>query len=376
MFGPTRWNNGRLRAIAALRPRSAPENRPVTVALQRTEAYFEGVQNLRRVLTVLCACALTSLGVPSARGQESAPVANPGLLLIASMGESTLSIIDEATWRTVAVLATGSQPHEVRVSPDQRHAFVVAGRTITAVDLVTLSVARTFDLGEFRAHDVRISRDGRTLWAACAQRRTVLELDAETGAVRHRYDTARDGAWFVEVTPDEQHLITPNLEGKSVSVIDRVGKSTAVIPLDASAYGIDVSPDGAQVWVSGKHLSIVDTRTARLVRTLQTTAADTGRLRLAPDGRRVIVAMARSLVVLEASTGRLLREVSLAAAPKVLTVSGDGARAYVTHPEAQTATVIDLEAGRVIASLPTGARPDGIAWARRAPGGVTPRGAL
>ena len=285
-----------------------------------------------------------------------------GLLLVVSMDEAKVDIVDEATLRTLASLKTGERPHEVRVAHDGRSAYVVAGRTITAIDIPARTVRATFDLGEFAAHDVRISRDGRRLWAACARSQTVLELDADAGTVLKRYPTNRDGAWFVEVTPDEAKLYTPNLEGTSVSVITRASSDVKVLPLDYRAYGIDITPDGKYVLVSGRSVAVIDTATDAVVRTIATTPPDTGRIRITPDGGRVVVAMEKSLALYDIASGRLLREIPLPASPKVLTVSGDGRRAYLTNPDANSATIVELADGSVT-TLQTGKRPDGIAWA-------------
>src|ERR1044072_6928698 len=90
-----------------------------------------------------------------------------GVLVIAYMGESRVVLVDGATYKTLATLETGKNPHEVRVSPDKRHAYIAAGKWITALDLKKRKVKATFDLGTFSAHDIRVSRDGRLLWAAC-----------------------------------------------------------------------------------------------------------------------------------------------------------------------------------------------------------------
>ena len=285
-----------------------------------------------------------------------------GLLLIVSMNESKVDIIDESSLKTVASLKTGKGPHEVRVAPDGRNAYVVAGGTITAIDIAKRAVRATFDLGDVVTHDIRISRDGTRLWAACAPTRTVIEVDTDKGTVLKRYSTNRDGAWFVELSPDESKLYTPNLEGTSVSVITRSSASVKVLPLDFRAYGIDITPDGKTVLVSGRALTVIDTTTDAVVRTIATTPAETGRLRITPDGLQVVVAMAKSLAVFDIATGRLLREIPLPASPKVLALSGDGRRAYLTNPEANSVSIVELGEGEV-ATLPSAQRPDGIAWA-------------
>ena len=304
-------------------------------------------------------------GTAAQREPASGAGTSSGLLLVVSMDESKVDIIDEATLGTLASVNTGKSPHEVRVAPDGRTAYVVSGPTITAVDLSSRTVRRTFDLGEFAAHDVRISRDGRRLWAACARQQTVLEIDTETGAVLNRFRTSRDGAWFVEVNQDETKLYTPNLEGTSVSVITRATGEVKVLPLEYRAYGIDRTSDGRHVLVSGRGVAVIDTSSDVISRTIATTPLDTGRLRSTPDGRRVVVAMEKSVAVFEIASGRLIRETPLPASPKVMALSGDGQRAYLSNPDDHSATIVDLAQGRVLTTVKTGRRPDGIAWAPR-----------
>ena len=107
-------------------------------------------------------------------------------------------LVEAETYKTVATLETGKNPHEVRVSPDHRHAYVAAGKSITAIDLKERKVKATFDLGTHSAHDIRVSRDGRRIWAACARTQVILELDSETGKILKTYPTNQEGSWFVD----------------------------------------------------------------------------------------------------------------------------------------------------------------------------------
>ncbi len=309
----------------------------------------------------LCALQLVVFVSPGwARGQTGP---SRGVLVIASMGESRVSIVDGATYRTLVRLETGKNPHEVRVSRDRRHAYVAAGKVITAVDLRRRKVRANFDLGSYSAHDIRVSRDGRRIWAACAAAQTVLELDSATGRILKAYRTEQQGSWFVEVTPDERKLYTPNLEGKSVSVIDRATGRVKVIRFEHPVYGIDINPDGKEVWVSGGDLAVIATATDEVTARVRASEAETGRLRLTPDGRKVVVALSRTLAVFDAKTRRLLSETPLGASPKVLTLSGDGRRAFLTNPDDNSVSVVDIVNGRRLSAFPTGTKPDGIGWA-------------
>lgn len=299
---------------------------------------------------------LTQVSIANAAAQA-------GILVIAYMGESQVVLVDSRTYKTLATLETGKNPHEVRVAPDKRHAYVAAGKTITAVDLKKRKVKATFDLGSYSAHDIRVSRDGRRLWAACAGAETILELDAETGRILKAYKTDQQGSWFVEITPDERKIYTPNLEGKSVSVIDRATGKVKVIRFEHPVYGIDITPDGKEVWVSGGDLGVIDTATDEVTARIKTSEAETGRIRLTSDGKRLVVALSKKLAVFDVKTRRLIGETELAAGPKVLTLSKDNRRAFLTNPDDNSVSVVDIVAGKQLTVFPTGKKPDGIGWA-------------
>ncbi|HKS28641.1 MAG TPA: PQQ-binding-like beta-propeller repeat protein, partial [Pyrinomonadaceae bacterium] len=224
-------------------------------------------------------------------------------------------------------------------------------------------VRAVFDLGTYAAHDIRVSRDGKRIWAACGPQQSILEMDSETGKILKTYKTEQAGSWFVEITPDERKLYTPNLEGKSVSVIDRETGKVKVIPFKDPVYGIDITPDGKQVWVSGGDLAVIDTATDEVIARVKTSEAETGRIRLTSDGRKLVVALSKKVVVFDAKTHRQISEAELSSSPKVLTLSGDNRRAFLTNPDDNSVSVVDIVAGKLLATFQTGKKPDGIGWA-------------
>lgn len=286
-----------------------------------------------------------------------------GVVVVAYMGESQVVLVEGATYKILATLETGKNPHEVRVSRDHRHAYVAAGSSITAVDLKQRKVKATFDLGSYSAHDIRVSRDGRRLWAACAGAQAILELDSNTGKILKTYQTNQQGSWFVEITPDERKIYTPNLEGQSVSVIDRATGKVKIIKFDHAVYGIDITADGKQVWVSGRDLAVIDTTKDEVVGRIKTSAAETGRIRLTSDGKKLVVALAKKVAVYDVKTHRLISEIELSSSSKVLALSGDNRRAFLSNPEDNSVSVVDIVAGRQVTTFKTGKTPDGIGWA-------------
>src|SRR5687768_2880708 len=77
-----------------------------------------------------------------------------GTLVVTNKSPSTATIIDVASGRTLATIATGNGPHEIALSSDGRFAVVTdysgqPGRTLTVIDVLAMRVMRTIDLGNY-----------------------------------------------------------------------------------------------------------------------------------------------------------------------------------------------------------------------------------
>lgn len=69
-------------------------------------------------------------------------------------------------------------------------------------------------------------------------------------------------------------------------------------------------------------------------------------------------------MLLDAANPRAQTTIPLPQAPKVLAVSADGRRLYVSHPEPGGVSLIDLVARRLIRTITLDGAPDGLAVVR------------
>ncbi len=298
------------------------------------------------------------------------------LLVVASNAEHHLALINANNFETIATLPTGKGPHEITVSPDGRRAYVaisgtgpngIPGKTITVIDLEKRTVKATFDLGTYTLpHDTALSQDGRRLWVTCAPSQTILELDAEDGKILKTYKIPQDGAWFLKVTPDGRKIYTANLEGKSLCVIDRTTDSVKTIALEAGALGLDITPDGKEIWVCSSAVQVIDTATDKITATIPVGGSGANRIKLTADGKQAVVSISdtRQLAVFDVKTRQRQATIEMTHTPKVITVSGDAKQAFLSNPQASTVTVVDLSAHKQIATFAVAKTPDGIAWAK------------
>lgn len=107
-----------------------------------------------------------------------------GLLLVANMGEDTVSVIDPATGQTMRKIVTGAGAHNLFPSRDGLFFYVtnrVAG-TITALDAASLVPVTSF-AAPGAPDCLDFSPDGKQLWFTQRVDNRVGVIDVETGVL-------------------------------------------------------------------------------------------------------------------------------------------------------------------------------------------------
>jgi Tol biopolymer transport system component len=325
-----------------------------------------------RFLVSISALLIASAGLISGSRQD---LRQSDLLLVSLSGEDRIALVNTISGERVATFPAAGGPHEIAVSSDGRHAYVAnpgegpgrkPGRMVSVLDVAARTAKASLDLGSYeQPHDVRVSRDGLRIWVAVAPSRAVVELDTRTGTIAKTWSTEADGGWFVAVTPDDRKIYVPHLEGKRVTSIDRITGVRMTVVSGSAQSGIDISPDGREAWVIGheqQHINVIATNTDKVIAQVALPSPTFGRLRFTPDGRRAIVVQGRRLGVVDAAARRVAAALEMPAEGKVIAVSPDGTRAAVSNPVADSVTIVDLSAPRVVSSFGVGKTPDGVFW--------------
>lgn len=155
--------------------------------------------------------------------------------------------------------ATGKQgSHMLAVSPDARTAWTtdLGSRTVTRIDLITLSAPLSVAVGE-EPEGIALSPDGKTLWVTARGSNQAFALDPVTLAVRKTVETGRFPL-RIAVRPQGDVAVTSDLQDGSLSVIDtRTAKVVRIIavssPQEAEArFQVTIlwSIDGSKIYVA------------------------------------------------------------------------------------------------------------------------------
>lgn len=319
-------------------------------------------------------------GAPRPLRAQAGPTG--GTLVVVNKSPGTATILDVASGRTVATLPTGAGPHEVAITSDGTTAVVTdyaspgGGHTLTVLDVPGLRVVRTIEMGEYdRPHGIRFLPGDSLVAVTSESTGNVAIVHVASGTVRRAIPTTQRGSHMVGVTADGRRGYTGNIADNTISELDLMGgRFIRTFEVPAQPEAINVTPDGAEVWVGSNQtgrVSVVDPSSG----TVSTAAEGFGwpyRVLFTPDLRTVVLPDLRGNEVrfLDRASRRELGRLSLpGAGPQGVTVTPDGRWLFLSLSQEATVAIIDVRTREVVRRLDVGETPDGLAYATTAPSG-------
>lgn len=314
------------------------------------------------------------------------------LILVANKTDNTLHIIDVETTETLHILDTGLEPHEVEISADEKWAVVTnygnsenPGNSLSVFDLTEFKLAKTIDLGEHtRPHGIQAYGESQKMLVTSEGSNSLLLVNIETGTIEKIIDTEQTVSHMVAATPDLKRAFVPSISTGNLTVIDLESEtSIAQLPSGRGAEGIDITPNGNEVWVSNRAdntIAIFDTSSLELLHTLDCEDFPI-RMKFTPDGSKTLVSNARTgdVTVFDAQNKTLIATVKMdvplpdevdderyfsrqfqGSSMPIGIVVPNHQKAYVANTNADLVSEIDLETFTITRHFPTGKQPDGI----------------
>jgi YVTN family beta-propeller protein len=296
-------------------------------------------------------------------------------LLILNKEEGTLHIVDPATGKLLGKSTTGAGPHEVVVSADGRLAFTsnygtgqAPGRTLSVIDLKTQKELQRVDLGPLaRPHGLWWAND-RVYFTAEANR-SIARYDPAANSVDWQFETGQEVTHMILLTRDGRTIVTTNIASDTVSLIEQdAGGNWAqtVVKVGRGPEGMDLSPDGAQLWVAHSRdggVSVIDLAARNVLHTIPVGTKRSNRLKITPDGRLALISDldAGELVVLDTSARKVVKRLPIGKMLEGILIP-DSQEAFVAVTGENYVAVVDLRTLEVTRKIATGAGPDGMAW--------------
>lgn len=324
---------------------------------------------MRWLMPLLLASAACMPAAEGTAAEADAATGSQGTLIVGNKGEDTVSFIDLASGAECARVETGSQPHEIALSPDGARAAVVAygGTTIDLFDVATHERIRRIDIApNARPHGIVWTSDGRLI-ATAEGSETLAIVDPETGEV-DAIPTDQDTSHMVAVTDDLTRAYVTNMGSGTVSVIDlETGAKLRDLEAGETPEGLALSPDGSRLWVADRaNARLIGFTTDYLWDDAFVTVGNFPiRVLVTPDGRTVVTSNAMdgtlSLVDAETLDVRTIEVSGEGEAMQVTIALGpDGRTLYAAETGRRRIAAVDLETGQVLRRYEAGEGSDGL----------------
>lgn len=252
--------------------------------------------------------------------------------------------------------------------------------TISVVDYEQGKAVDTIQLGTDQAsHGIALSLDQKALYAGTGfDGKTLVAIDTKTKK-KIKELAFDEGVHGIDISPDGQNLyvsLNPGLgkTGGKLAIVDTVNlKLKSLVETGQGPAHVAVTADGSQVWtanVNDDTISIVDATTAKVIKTVAVGKVP-NEVAVTPDSRYAFAANVESnrVSVIDMKTLQVIQEIEAGDAPHGVTVSPDGKELWVSNNKSNDVTVISTDSFRVLATISTGSyanhvgfTPDGV-WA-------------
>jgi 6-phosphogluconolactonase (cycloisomerase 2 family) len=296
-----------------------------------------------------------------------------GLIAVDKLGNHVL-FLNPVTYETELTL-DGFAPrvHELLISPDHRYAYIPMygdgihgdnphpGHLIARFDLQERRHLGDFSTYPYRApHSLRWGPQ-RQLYVVCENSGVVLEIDPESGAIRHVIGVGSDKAHRIAVLPDGSKLYTENEEDAFGSVVDlSTRRLIKKIPTPNGTAGLAVSPNGETIiYVDNQEpqILVIDTASDEIRSTMKLQGHEEAAqiARYSPDGRYLVVtsfeAPLATVLSADLQSQALLH---IGQGPMDMAFHEDGETVVIANHNGGSLSVCNLARGEVLRTVRAG----------------------
>lgn len=367
-----------------------------------------GLIGIAGLVFALGACANNTLQAETKTTEPSTAQEpqNNKKIFVALEGDGAVAVIDLLSMKLSKKIKLDSEEgqefmaHNVQVAPDGKsiwvtanamekgmHGFIQSARAsemgnekesqIVIIDPVTESITKRISLGsDLDLAHVVLSPDSKIALATSQKKGAVFVINTETNKItkKIKLDAASEphGA---RILPDGNAAYVALLKGKGMAKINLQTFEFELIPLNGSAVQTAITPDGKKVFVSlydTKKIAVYSAED-KSVKEINLPEDSRGPLQLypTPDSRFMYVAdqgyyfkQPEGSVVykIDIQTGKLLATIPAGKAPHGVVVSEDGKYVFVSNLVGGDVSVIDTASDTEVSKIRVGKEPNGISY--------------
>src|SRR5215212_2527495 len=285
--------------------------------------------------------------------------------------DNTVAVVDTVSKGVAATIPVPVGPHGLVITPDGMKVYVSSDgdSTVSVISTATNQITQSIDVGP-TPHGLTISPDGsRVLVSGFGSNQfEVIDTHADEVvgkvAIQQPHNSAISSDGRTAYVGSQQQGATAIVEVDMVSM-----SPLAAIAVQNAPRALNVSPDGRQLFFTfagSDAIQVLDTATNQLRDAIPVGASPHQPI-FSADGNLALVESQGpgEIDVINPKTDSVSGVVKVGIAPHWAAISADG-QAYVTNEGSNDLSVVDLERGTILATIPVGNAPRKIAIAQTA----------
>ena len=319
--------------------------------------------------------------------EQEYSIKTKGKLYIVNKRSSDITVFDLYRGQEIAEIPIEIEPHEATTLTNQGEVVVTnygtpefLGKSITVINTKTNKIEKTIDLnGSLQPHGIATFPNSNKVAVVTDKGDNLLVVNTETGLIEKNIKTEQIVSHLLALDPKKPLAYVTNIHSNSVSVIDlEQEKVIKIIPCGMTTEGIDITPDGSEIWVTNNKentISVINTSTYQITNTLPS-GKESLRLKFSVDGKHCLVTNASdgTISVYDQHTKQKIKKIQLhgkstfleqllyhTPRPVGLLIHPNGLYAFVSNSNANKIEVIDMKTYTVVSTITTGKIPDGLA---------------
>ena len=322
---------------------------------------------------------------PFAASAPDIPISGKDRFYTSDQFSNTVSVIDPAGGKLLGVIRLGDPTpgnlsplyrgqllvHGMGFSPDRKTLAVISigSNSVSFIDTATNSVRHVAYVGR-SPHEAFFTPDGREVWVSVRGEDYIAVLDGKTFAEKSRIKVP-NGPGMVIFSPDGKlGYVVSSFTPETVVIATATHKIVGRVKQESPfAPDVAATPDGKQVWLTLKDVGrtmVFDAAAPFNVLKVLDTGPITNHVNIVRNAHGqfayVTVGGLNQVKVFRTDDYSQVATIDVGALPHGIWPSGDGTRVYVGLENADGAAVIDTLENKLIATIPLGQGPQGVAY--------------
>jgi YVTN family beta-propeller protein len=311
-----------------------------------------------------------------------------GKLYVISKKSEDIQVIDLTNGNEIAEIPIDILSHEIVTTANENRVVYTNYESndenaIQVIDTKNNTFEKTIKLNRtIKTNGIAATSNPNEVGVIDYANSNLLVINVETNKVQKKINTKQKKSHLLVFHPHKPIAYVTNIDSGSISVIDiNLNKVIKIIPCGVGRKGIDITPDGSEIWVTNtkdSSITIINTSTYEIVTTLKT-GAEPMKLKFSTDGKYCLVVNVIDgcitvysqetkkkikIIVLNGKKSFLDKILYHTPRPVNILMHPNGLYAFVANSNANKIEVIDMKTFTLISTIGTGNIPDGMAFVK------------